>query len=224
MAEEIVAKQKELARNIELCFLLDVTGSMQPHIDECRDSIKQIVEILKPTKTKYSGIAKLLRFSLVGYRDHCDEKQFEILDFTESPEAFREFVSSVPADGGGDLPEDVFGGIEKALELPWSDQCGTKVIFHIADAPCHGKKYHTLRGGDDYPNGDPKERTETSLFAKMKQKDIDYHFGRIDQTTDKMIEVFSQAYGSEIKQYDIKKITMTESVISAVCHSVTVRR
>uniref|UniRef100_A0A914QHB4 VWFA domain-containing protein n=1 Tax=Panagrolaimus davidi TaxID=227884 RepID=A0A914QHB4_9BILA len=223
MSEENVSKQNESARNIELCFLLDVTGSMQPHIDECRDSIKQIVEILKPTKTKYAGIAKLLRLSLIGYRDHCDEKQFEILNFTESPEEFREFVSSVPADGGGDQPEDVFGGIEKALELPWSNQCGTKVIFHIADAPCHGKKYHNI-GHDDYPNGDPKERTETNLFRKIKENDIDYHFGRINNTTDKMIQVFTEAFGKEIKQYDIKKITMTESVISAVCHSVTVRR
>uniref|UniRef100_A0A914Z762 VWFA domain-containing protein n=1 Tax=Panagrolaimus superbus TaxID=310955 RepID=A0A914Z762_9BILA len=218
-------RKKELARNIDLCFLLDVTGSMQPYIDQCRDSIKQIVEILMPTKTRYSGIAKLLRLSIVGYRDHGDEKQFEILEFTESPEIFRNFVSSVPADGGADLPEDVFGGLEKALDLSWSDQCGTKVIFHIADAPCHGNKYHNLRsGGDDYPNGDPKERTETMLFGRMKEKDIDYHFGRINQTTDKMIQVFSEAYGSEIKQYDILKITMAESVISAVCHSVTVRR
>uniref|UniRef100_A0AC34G5M5 Uncharacterized protein n=1 Tax=Panagrolaimus sp. ES5 TaxID=591445 RepID=A0AC34G5M5_9BILA len=133
------------ARNIELCFLVDVTGSMQPHIDGVKNSISKIVDSLKSPSIiskQQEKTAKQLRYAFVAYRDHSDSKH-----------------------GGGDTPEDVFGGIDRALELPWSNQFGTKVIFHIADAPCHGRKYHDQ--DDSYPSGDPKGRTETDLFKRI---------------------------------------------------------
>jgi hypothetical protein len=58
------------------------------------------------------------------------------------------------AYGGDDGPEDVAGGFEKALEQNWTSK--TKYAVLIADAPCHGSKYHDDQ--DDYPDGDPKGR------------------------------------------------------------------
>uniref|UniRef100_A0A914Z546 Alpha-type protein kinase domain-containing protein n=1 Tax=Panagrolaimus superbus TaxID=310955 RepID=A0A914Z546_9BILA len=210
------------ARNVELCFLVDITGSMQPHIDGVKNSISKIVDSLKSpslTSKQQEKTAKLLRCAFVAYRDHTDTKQFEILKFTESVETFRSFCAGLHASGGGDTPEDVFGGIEAALELPWSGQCGTKVIFHIADAPCHGKKYHDR--DDSYPMGDPKGRTETNLFKQITENGIDYYFGKINNSTDKMIKIFGEVYNQEITEFDIKNVTaITESVISAVSTSV----
>uniref|UniRef100_A0AC35F058 Alpha-type protein kinase domain-containing protein n=1 Tax=Panagrolaimus sp. PS1159 TaxID=55785 RepID=A0AC35F058_9BILA len=209
------------AQNVELCFLVDVTGSMQPHIDEVRNSISQIVNSLKTASAmpQQQKTAKQLRCSFVAYRDHSDSKQFEILQFTESVETFRLFCAGLRADGGGDTPEDVFGGIEKALELSWSPNFGTKVIFHIADAPCHGKKYHDC--GDSYPSGDPKGRTEADLFKRIIENGIDYYFGKINNSTDKMIKIFEGVYNQEITEFDIKNVkAITESVISAVSTSV----
>jgi hypothetical protein len=42
------------------------------------------------------------------------------------------------ATGGADLPEDVQGGFNKALNLPWTAG-STRQAFHICDAPGHGK-------------------------------------------------------------------------------------
>ncbi|KAI1694506.1 alpha-protein kinase vwkA [Ditylenchus destructor] len=143
-----VLKILNASRNVQLCFLVDVTGSMASYINGVRDSIFKIVEKLTEKHVTFAGrgtaIAKKVSLAFVGYRDFCDATQFELLPFTESAEDFRQFCSKISASGGGDLPEDVFGGLKKAIsELNWSDisMC-TKVVFHIADAPCHGKRYH----------------------------------------------------------------------------------
>jgi hypothetical protein len=41
------------------------------------------------------------------------------------------------------LQEDIVGGLNKVLELNWTSN--TRLVVHIADAPCHGKKYHNER-------------------------------------------------------------------------------
>jgi hypothetical protein len=66
-------------------------------------------------------------------------------------------MQGVRARGGGDAPEDVVGGLEKALEQDWTKgKSTTKVAVMVADCPCHGKKYHNYHDyGDTYPNGDP---------------------------------------------------------------------
>ena len=43
--DEIV-KQMQEARQLDLCFLVDVTGSMSPHINGVKKSIRNIVEKL----------------------------------------------------------------------------------------------------------------------------------------------------------------------------------
>uniref|UniRef100_A0AC34G222 VWFA domain-containing protein n=1 Tax=Panagrolaimus sp. ES5 TaxID=591445 RepID=A0AC34G222_9BILA len=191
-----VLKNIRQAKNVEICFLVDATGSMQKHINGVKDSINQIVNLLKQPNDDISlrkkSTANKLRLSMVAYRDFCDSNRFEILDFTESVANFKNFCSDVVADGGGDGPEDVFGGIDKVLNLQWTDECGTKVIFHIADAPCHGRKYHAF--DDSFPEGDPNGLTEVGLFKEIVRKKIDYYFGKINSWTDNMIDVFSNVY------------------------------
>jgi hypothetical protein len=68
-----------------------------------------------------------VRLAFVGYRDFFGPwdtvtsfKQFEMLDFTDSVDAFHQFCGNLTASGGDDSPEDVFGGLEKAIALNWS--------------------------------------------------------------------------------------------------------
>uniref|UniRef100_A0A914PV31 Alpha-type protein kinase domain-containing protein n=1 Tax=Panagrolaimus davidi TaxID=227884 RepID=A0A914PV31_9BILA len=209
------------ARDVEVCFLVDATGSMSSHIRGVRESIIKIVDLLKlPNNTLSSkNTANKLRLSLVAYRDINDQKRFEILNFTESVEMFRDFCGTLIADGGGDSPEDVFGGIQQALNLEWQEEFGTKVIFHIADAPCHGKQYHNL--DDNFPKGDPNGNNEVDLFKRICDKNIDYYFGKINSTTNKMIDIFSQAYGKQIIDFNITDVMeITSAVFTAVSNSV----
>lgn len=53
--------------------------------------------------------------------------------------------------GGGDTPEDIAGAFDHALKQEW--QAKSRYCVLVADAPCHGKKYHNV--DDSYPDGDP---------------------------------------------------------------------
>jgi hypothetical protein len=180
----------------DLVFLVDITGSMQPYIDGTKEAILDIVDQLDTVEIEK------LRMAFVGYRDVNDQVQFEILPFTTSPNSFRSFLARIKANGGGDGPEDVFGGLEKVGQLDWSPNAGTRVMIHIADSPCHGRKYHDGRG--DHPEGDPEGRSLTQLLGLLKMQNVDYIFGRIRASrTNKMIREFSKVYGETIPQFDI---------------------
>ena len=74
------------------------------------------------------------------------------MDFSENLDAVKTFISKQAASGGNDMPEDVQGGFHKALGMSW-DPHSIKSIFHIADAPGHGREM--CDGYDRYPNGSP---------------------------------------------------------------------
>ena len=71
---------------------------------------------------------------------------------------FEQFVGSIAVAraagryGVRDTPEDIAGGIQQANLLSWRQP--TRVVYLIADSPCHGLEFHSL-GGDHYPRGSP---------------------------------------------------------------------
>ena len=48
-----------------------------------------------------------IRVCFVGYRDIGDRKRFEVLPFTDNIDDVKTFITSVRADGGKDIPEDM---------------------------------------------------------------------------------------------------------------------
>lgn len=75
------------------------------------------------------------------------------MDFSDDLAAVKTFIGGVSANGGGDFPEDVQGGFNKALNMSWTPN-SVKSVFHIFDAPGHGKDICD-DGHDDYPGGSP---------------------------------------------------------------------
>ena len=177
------AKLIEFIPNLDVCFMLDCTGSMQSYIDRAKNKIKDIIEEVKeqyPSSEIHVGI--------VGYRDF-DNPQFEILQFTPNIPVARDFIDKIRAFGGADCPEDVNGGFQKALfELEWQGQA--RMIVHIADAPCHGKEFHTT--GDTYPNGHKDDKPWEDIFKKIVDTHTDYLFLKINNITDKMFTKFKE--------------------------------
>ena len=66
-----------------------------------------------------------------------------------------------------------------------------QILIHIADAPCHGRQYHSF--DDTYPSGDPAGISHESMMQQVVRLDIQYWFGYINkQSTDQMIRIFSE--------------------------------
>ncbi len=146
------------------------------------------------------------------------ENHFEILQFTTKVDCFKKFVADIKAGGGGDVPEDALGGLDRALDLIWPESSGPHILFHLADAPPHGALYHSHR--DDYPQGHPKDSSPVELFKRMRAKNVVYYFGRINNQCDRMLRVFETFYGDRIDTFDCTKVsTLTSHITATVSNS-----
>jgi hypothetical protein len=98
------------------------------------------------------------------------------------------------------------------------------MLFHIADAPCHGTEFHNIGINlrDTYPDGDPSRRSLNTLFSVLSRNKIQYHFGKITEQTNRMVEKFKKAYNGEFVVCDFKNADrMVESIVSTASISVT---
>ncbi len=80
-------------------------------------------------------------------------------------------------------------GLEEVSKLTWINK--SRVFLHIADAPCHGKRFH-LGVNDDHLNGDPKGLQIKDLLTDISNRKILYFFTEINTVTQKMIEEFNK--------------------------------
>jgi hypothetical protein len=117
---------------LDVAFVLDSTGSMTDEIAR----LKQTLDVIHFQLTHLVP-APDVRFGLVEYKDRGDDFVTRAIPFTRDVEAFRASLASVRAYGGGDEPEDVQAGLEKALHgLEWRSE-GVKLAFLIGDAAPH---------------------------------------------------------------------------------------
>jgi Mg-chelatase subunit ChlD len=180
------------ACSTDVLFLMDTTSSMSSYIEAAKNQIRDIV---KDTKEAFLNESHV-RIAVVGYKDHGDYPNVEFLDFTSSVGTVHNFLDRLEASGGADIPEDVLGGIQQAINASWKQQ--NRIIVHIADAPAHGRPLHDLHEScDDYyvPGSEPHGLTYEPLIRQLVNLNINYAFLRIFSTTDCMAFAFGQAYG-----------------------------
>ena len=119
---------------IEVCFVLDTTGSMSGLIEGAKEKIWSIANEMiaaKPTPQ--------LKLALVGYRDRGDEYVTQITDLTDDIDAIHARLMEFTANGGGDGPESVNQALHEAVKkITWSkDRDVLKIVFLVGDAPPH---------------------------------------------------------------------------------------
>ena len=125
---------------IEVCFVLDTTGSMGGLIEGAKQKIWSIAnEMISAQPTPE------LRLGLIGYRDRGDDYVVKSFGLTDDIDAIYGHLREFQAGGGGDTPESVNEALAEAIhKMPWSsDKKVLKIIFLVGDAPPHM----------DYPNG-----------------------------------------------------------------------
>lgn len=174
--------EKPAKPRIEVCFVLDTTGSMSGLIEGAKQKIWSIANEMvaaKPTPE--------IRMGLVAYRDRGDEYVVRSFGLTSDIDAVYANLRGFSAAGGGDTPESVNEALYEAVhKMDWSKDRGVlKIIFLVGDAPPHM----------DYPNapqypGICQDAVKKDLIINTVQ------CGSIAQTTPVWREIAKLSEGS----------------------------
>jgi len=139
-------------RSLDLCFLIDSTGSMSDDIAavkvSARDLIDEVIE-------NYPDA----RFAVVDYRDYPSYPTGDDGDwitkrrsaFTSDPNAARNAINAISAGGGSDWPEAVFSAVSRTMSGSeigaWRPNVERRIIL-MGDAPGHDPE--PWAGGTSY--------------------------------------------------------------------------
>ena len=169
---------------IEVCFVLDTTGSMGGLIEGAKQKIWSIANEMisaKPTPE--------LKLGLIGYRDKGDDYVVKSFPMTDDIDAIYAHLRGFEAGGGGDTPESVNEALAEAIEkMSWSqDRSVLKIIFLVGDAPPHM----------DYANG-PKYPELCKAAAKKDLIINTVQCGGMTETTPIWQEIAKLSEGSYI--------------------------
>jgi hypothetical protein len=139
--KKIAEKEKRLKEgrfsadsSLDVVFMIDTTGSMDPYIDEVKHNIIRIIENVLEYSPK-------IRMGFVAYKDHGDEGEDEYYLTKILPLTFdrREIIGFMNSTGlhigeGGGGPEAVERALHEAVTFTW-DKPAPKAIILIGDNP-----------------------------------------------------------------------------------------
>jgi Mg-chelatase subunit ChlD len=111
--------------NVDVVFVLDVTGSMGDEIGEVRDNIVQFAEAFATQGLSY-------RLGMVTFLDAIEN----VYDFTTDVQTFRGYVALQSAHAGGDGPENSLDALVRATQMDFRPNA-RKVFIWITDAEYH---------------------------------------------------------------------------------------
>jgi len=117
-------------KGIDLVLVIDATGSMAPLIGATKRRIEAVVVGLR-------RVVPDLRVRVVFHRDRGDDFLTASSPLTHEVRVLEDFIASVPAGGGGDMPEAVLEGVRAAATgTKWREK-SQRVVIVFGDAPPH---------------------------------------------------------------------------------------
>ena len=136
-ADEGRKEKAEIVKNkktVEVCFVLDTTGSMSGLIEGAKQKIWSIASQIAQRQD-----SPKIRFSLVGYRDRGDKYITSLTDLNEDLDVVHDKLMKFKAAGGGDTPESVNQALNEAVtKVKWTEGGDvSRIIFLVGDAPPH---------------------------------------------------------------------------------------
>lgn len=126
---------------VDIAMLIDATGSMAPIIDEVKENAMTFCTKFHEAMEAGGKNVEELRIRVIPFRDYqfdgaqaMDESKFYVLP--EENDAFRNYVSSITAKGGGDEPESALEALALAMRSPWTTNGAKRrhVILVFSDA------------------------------------------------------------------------------------------
>jgi Mg-chelatase subunit ChlD len=158
-------------RPVDIVFVLDITESMQPYIDAVKQNMINFAQDLAQNHRDYRlGLVTFEDYVVSAYPDcNCPYSK----TMTPDVQKFTEWVGTLHAGGGGDIPEDPLDALTYAATLPFRPDA-QGIIIMITDAPPHVAGDGPDRTGDTgyrvhhpNPSADVTEETGASVAAKL---------------------------------------------------------
>jgi hypothetical protein len=153
---------------MDLAFVVDTTGSMEPFIDRARAQMTAMLRAL----TDDALIPISLYAGVVEYRDHPPEERsfvFRVHRLNGSLKRVQKTIDRLAPKGGGDAPEAVCDGLCAAWgRLNWRPYSRWAAVL-VGDAPLHG---HWRGRGDRFRDGCPAGLTLDGTTAMMEESGI----------------------------------------------------
>ncbi len=162
-------------RPVDIVFVMDVTESMQPYIDAIKQNMINFAHDLAANNRDY-------RLGLVTFEDYVVSKYADCNcayrnQLTPDVSQFVQWVGTLHASGGGDIPEDPLDALAYAATLPFRPQAQAILIL-ITDAPCHKAGDGPDRAGDEAyrlhknPNADVTDLTGAKVAAILQRQGL----------------------------------------------------
>jgi hypothetical protein len=121
-------------RPVDIVFVLDVTESMQPYIDAVKANVIEFAQDLQSNSRDYRlGLVTFEDYVVSSYPDcNCAYRN----SFTSDVKQFTDWVGTLNAGGGGDIPEDQLDALAYAAKFPFRPEA-EGIIIIVTDAPPH---------------------------------------------------------------------------------------
>src|SRR5271168_1103888 len=121
-------------RPVDIVFVLDITESMQPYIDAVKQNVIAFAQDLQSNRRDY-------RLGLVTFEDYVVSKDPDCNceyrnTMTSDVKKFTDWVGTLHAGGGGDIPEDQLDALAYAAKFPFRPEA-EGIIIIVTDAPPH---------------------------------------------------------------------------------------
>ncbi len=155
----------------DIIYCIDLTTSMTPIINKVKETAKVLHKELQERMQKnYKRSISRLRIKVIGFRDaYVDGRlSFEISKFFNLPmenDQFQNFVNSLTAKGGGDVPENSLEALALAMKSDWCETLDPNIrlrhiIVMFTDAPAHKLEKSADGIDENYPKDMPQTYSE----------------------------------------------------------------
>ncbi|CDW83961.1 UNKNOWN [Stylonychia lemnae] len=181
---------------IDVIFCMDATGSMSSYIEESKKVARKIINDIQ--KMSSEEIKRSIKFGFIAYTDHqSDYKTNEksrnlavtkVQALTDETQV-QSFIDTIRAGGGDDYAEAVLDGLNDSVKKVGWRKDSLRFLFHIADAPPHGKQFHSS-SSDSFPEGCPCGLDFKKICEEINKERIKFRMLKIGNNLNQMASQF----------------------------------
>lgn len=149
---------------VDIAMLIDATGSMSPIINEVKENAMAFCAKFHEAMEASGKNVDELRIKVIPFRDYAYDgdqamKESGFFSLPEQNDAFRDYVSTITATGGGDEPESALEAMALAMRSDWTTKGAKRrhVILVFTDASAVPLKESSRTRSEYYPENMPAD-------------------------------------------------------------------